>query len=70
MNNDIFSNYTQSPEIDTYVEHRNGYEDTHYVQGSVEVKPMPISIDWLFQSYNNGLVASLSPYLQMYLIHK
>ena len=70
MNNDIFSNYTQSPEIDTYVEHRNGYEDTHYVQGSVEVKPMPISIDWLFQSYNNGLVASLSPYLQRVLLTK
>lgn len=70
MNNDILNNYTPSPEITTYEEHRNGYEDTHYVQGSVEVKPLARSIDWLFQAYNNGNVASLSPYLQRVLLTK
>ena len=70
MNKDIFNNYNPSPEIHSYENHKNGYEDTHYVQGSVEVKPMPISIDWLFQSYNNGLIASLSPYLQRVLLTK
>ena len=70
MHPEIFDNYVQSPEIEFYENHKNGYEDTHYVKNSVEVWPTPISIDWLYQAYNDGQITSLSPYLQRVLLTK
>ena len=70
MHPEIFNNYTPSPEIEYYENHKNGYEDIHYVKNSVEVWPTPISIDWLYQAYNDGQITSLSPYLQRVLLTK
>ena len=68
MNNNIFDNYNQSPEIIEYQNHMDKNGNEVYVKDGVVVRPIQINVDWIFQSTENKIMASLSPYLQRILL--
>lgn len=59
--------YERAPEQDYY--ETNQY-DADLVEDSVQIEPIPLPIAWLYNKVSTKKVASLSPWLQRYLLEK